>query len=103
MADFERHEVIQVIEGGRKCAGADLRDIDLNRADLRGAHLGRADLRRAHLNRADLSRANLNGANLNGAMYHADTRWPEGVDPVAAGALLVDWPDGVRGYVEPDR
>ncbi len=63
MADFTREEVIQVVEGGRKCVGADLRE----------------------------------------AKYNANTKWPEGVDPVAAGALLVDWPAGVRNYGEPDR
>ena len=32
MADFTREEVIQVVEGGRKCVGADLRNIDLSGA-----------------------------------------------------------------------
>ena len=80
MADFTREEVIQVVEGGRKCVGADLRNIDLSDADLR--------------------KANLRGANLTGAIYcdsylpdcGADfnplTKWPEGFDPVAAGAVL---------------
>jgi uncharacterized protein YjbI with pentapeptide repeats len=70
MADFTREEVIQVIEGGRKCVGADLQGVDLSGADLGGANLSRADLR--------------------GAKYDADTTWPEGFDPVAAGAELVE-------------
>ena len=72
MADFTPEEVIQVIEGGRKCRGADLRDIDLRWADL-----FRADLR--------------------GAKYDTHTKFPEGFDPVAAGALLVEGPLG-RSY-----
>ena len=33
--------------------------------------------------------ANPKGANLSGAKYNADTKWPEGFDPAAAGAVLV--------------
>ena len=98
MAEFTPEEVIQVIEGGRKCAGADLQDIDLSKADLNGAILWEANLRGANLygadlREADLRDANLRGANLYGAdldaKYNADTRWPEGFDPKAAGAVLV--------------
>ncbi len=75
MTDFTREEVIDI---ARKLLRADLRNID-----LREANLSRASLREAK--------------------YNANTKWPEGVDPVAAGALLVDWPAGVRNYGEPDR
>ena len=57
MADFTPEEVIQVVEGGRKCAGADLRDIDLSGADLTLAILSGANLRGA-----DLEWAKLGGA-----------------------------------------
>ncbi len=50
--------------------GADLQGVDLSGADLGGANLSRADLR--------------------GAKYDADTTWPEGVDPQAAGAEMVE-------------
>ena len=83
MADFTRDEVIQVIEGGRKCAGADLQDIDLRGADLLAANLYGANLRGANLYRADLT-----GANLREARYTAETKWPVGFDPKAAGAVL---------------
>ena len=75
MADFTREEVIQVVEGGRKCVGADLRNIDLNDADLWAANLREANLRDAHLRRA---------------RYSANTQWPEGFDPEAAGAEMVE-------------
>ncbi len=39
MADFTRDEVLQVVEDGRKCMGADLQDIDLRGADLSEANL----------------------------------------------------------------
>ena len=80
MAEFTRDEVIQVVLGGRKCAGADLRDIDLTGADLSGANL----------TGANLSRADLRVANLSDATYNTETMWPEGFDPVAAGAVLVE-------------
>ncbi|HJO34228.1 MAG TPA: hypothetical protein QGI62_08920 [Anaerolineales bacterium] len=65
MADFMREEVIEVVLNGRKRVGADLQDIDL-------------------------SEANLNVVNLEPAMYDAGTKWPEGFDPMAAEAVLVD-------------
>lgn len=84
---------------------ANFQGVDLWRADLRGAHMERADLQRANLERvylqgadllaadlrgADLRRANLQGAILDAARYNSATRWPEGFDPVAAGAILVE-------------
>ena len=90
MAEFTRDEVIQVVEDGRKCRGANLQYIDLSRADLREANLGRAYLNGANLYRADLRGAILYGADPTGATYTANTQWPEGFDPVAAGAVLVD-------------
>jgi hypothetical protein len=31
----------------------------------------------------------LTGARLDGAQYDGNTRWPDGLDPVAAGAVFV--------------
>lgn len=98
---------------GADLAGADLRGADLAGANLMGAYLsstnqlsaylwstnqlsvilGGADLRGADLwfadlRGADLRGADLTGANLRGATYNDQTDWPEGYDPVAAGALL---------------
>ena len=39
---------------------------------------------------ADLSGADLSWANLSGALYSDATQWPDGFDPVAAGAKKVD-------------
>ena len=69
---------------------ADLRGSYLQYAILRGADLRDADLRDSALWGVDLMRANLQGANVHGAAYDLNTRWPEGFDPVAAGAVLVE-------------
>ncbi len=85
MAKFTRDDVMQVIEDGRKCVGADLRNIDLSDAGLWAANLSGANL-----TGVDLRGANLSYANLRWAKYSANTQWPAGFDPVAAGAVLVD-------------
>ena len=112
MADFTREEVVDIahkLEGadlreldlrntslqGLNLTGADLSRADLSGADLRWAYLRWADLNGANLSEADLYMADLRGAdlryaNLHGATYTANTKWPEGFDPEAAGAVLVE-------------
>ena len=95
MADFTREEVLQVVRDSEKCVGADLSGLDLSSANLSGASLHWADLRGANLRWADLTGADLRwadltGADLSDAKNNADTTWPEGFDPVAAGAVLVE-------------
>ena len=65
--------------------GADLREADLSYADLRKTFLGKTDLRGANLRTA-----NLESVLLEGAWYDHNTMWPEGFDPEAWGAVLVD-------------
>jgi hypothetical protein len=84
--------------------GADLSRAELCRANLTGANLTGADLTGANLSvsspffakltGADLTGANLTGANLTGAnlrstKYDDTTKWPDGFDPIAAGAKNV--------------
>jgi uncharacterized protein YjbI with pentapeptide repeats len=89
--------------------GADLRGADLRVALLLGADLRRADLRGADLTAAHLTRARFadvstlsvkrkvldlleperSDTRLNGARYNHLTRWPDGFQPVTAGAVLV--------------
>ncbi len=95
MADFTREEVLQVVRDSEKCVGADLSGLDLSsanlsEANLSGASLHWADLRGANLRWADLTGADLTGADLSDAKNNADTTWPEGFDPEAAGAVLVE-------------
>ena len=88
---------------GAKLSGARLSGANLFNADLSSAILGYADLNGANLERAnlygtDLSAVyNLKSANLNGAWYSDKTNWPDGFDPVAAGAILVS-SNGKRVY-----
>ncbi len=58
---------------------------NLRRADLSGA-----DLRDVDLRGADLREATLTDTDLRGAKYNAATRWPEGAEPGALGAVRVD-------------
>ena len=79
---------------------ADLSEADLTQADLTGANLFWADLRGADLNPvnlrgadlrlADLSGADLSPGNLIRAKYDDETKWPDGLDPEAAGAIRVE-------------
>ncbi len=59
-------------------------------AQCPNADLGDANLYGADLTSADLHGADLRGADLRLARFFANTQWPEGFDPVAAGAVLVD-------------
>ena len=73
--------------------GANLRGALLDYASLTDAELSYADLRGAsvlgaNLHMADLSLTNLNLVDLYGANANAETKWPEGFDPVGAGAAL---------------
>ena len=77
---------------------AQLKDARLARANLFRAHLEGTILLRAHLDEANLQSARLEGANLTqahldrarleGAIYSPGTKWPDGFDPAAHGAVL---------------
>ena len=95
MGDFTREDVIDTIWSARKLVGADLRGIDLNAANLSLANLHNAELCDANLNRADLRGANLTGAhlvntNLEKAKCNRFTTWPDGFDPILAGAEFLE-------------
>lgn len=64
---------------------AQLRWSDMSHANLTGATLNYSNL-----TEVDLSNANLEGATFAHAYYNANTMWPDGFDPVAAGATLID-------------
>ena len=75
--------------------GARLDNACLNGMNLQGADLREADLRNAICTYADFRDANLQGANLQEARlylvkYNRATVWPEAVDPVARGAILLE-------------
>ncbi len=71
---------------------ASLTAANLNGARLRGASFVGANLKGASLQAAQLHGVNfrdavLEGASLHAAGYDDETRWPDGFDPVAAGAV----------------
>jgi uncharacterized protein YjbI with pentapeptide repeats len=70
--------------------GTNLSEANLCEANLHGADLSGADLTDADLSGANLSGAKLPGANLRGAKYNDLTVWPDGLNPIDAGAILVD-------------
>ena len=103
-ADLRGANLIKADLRGANLSGATLSGATLSQAYLNGAKLVRANLSgatliqadlsytklvRAKLVRADLSRADLSEADLSKAKYDDNTKWPDGFDPVAAGAILV--------------
>lgn len=69
--------------------GFNLSKVVLSNANLENADLKGADLTEANLRGANLTTADLTGATLSGTRYDKRTKWPEGFDPVAAGANQV--------------
>lgn len=93
---------------GAKLCWADLSNADLRESDLCGGDLRGARLHWTRLGWADLSQTNLCGVDLsqillrdfsasdrtfvitlNDAIYDESTKWPDGFDPIEAGAIMV--------------
>jgi len=81
-ARMEKAKLVGVDAQGANLAGANLARADLEGADLTGALLDRADLRGTNLTDADLK-----DTRLQKARYDGKTRWPDGFDPAARGAV----------------
>jgi uncharacterized protein YjbI with pentapeptide repeats len=104
-ADLNKADLLFVDLSGANLRGADLSEANLEYADLIGTNLENANLSEAILENADLSEAIISGANLSGtkleeadlneARYTKETIWPDGYDPVAAGAVLTDGNDNL--------
>lgn len=75
-----------VFDGGLDLSGVDFTDAKLLGAHLAHANLTGAILRGADIRKASLKYANLENADLSDAVYDQATEWPDGFDPVAAGA-----------------
>lgn len=93
-ADLSRARLIGANLSGADLSGAELVGANLSNANLSNTNLTSAGLNFAYLLGTDLRGANLSGAHLNdtvltGAKYDQATVWPEGFDPVAAGAIMV--------------
>lgn len=92
-ADLEFANLEGANLAGANLEGANLLGVHLEDANLWDAHLEDANLWDAHLEGANLWFAYLEGADLLETTYDAKTKWPDGYDPVAAGAILVDTPE----------
>jgi hypothetical protein len=93
-ADFAGAILTGVTLSGATLDGASLVAATLASADLRDLDFAGVVLVVTNLSGADLSGANLGAAilvsaDLSGARYDSHTIWPEGFDPVAAGAIRV--------------
>ena len=69
-------------------AGGNLSHTNLRGRNLSNASLFRADLSGADLSGANLLKADLREAELISVKYDENTIWPNGFDPVKAGAIL---------------
>ncbi|MDA0166010.1 pentapeptide repeat-containing protein [Solirubrobacter ginsenosidimutans] len=96
---FRGAEFVYAALRDAKLDDADLEGASLSGSNLAGASLSGANLANASLTRADLSASHLDGARFGGAdfrsarlgnaRYDSDTVWPNGFDPVAAGAACI--------------
>jgi uncharacterized protein YjbI with pentapeptide repeats len=87
-ADLGRARLIGANLSGADLSKADLMGANLCKANLSGTNLSEARLIFSYLMGANLGGANLNNADLRGAKYDQTTIWPDGFDPIAAGAIL---------------
>jgi hypothetical protein len=88
-ADLRGADLSSTILVGADLSGSDLSGAKLNNPNLNGANLSGANLSDANLEKANLFESSLEKANLNGAIYNKNTKWPDGFNPKAAGARLV--------------
>lgn len=68
--------------------GINLNGASLVKADLTGADLSNANLENADLRKTSLKSSKLTGASLKGAIFDSETIWPDGFDPIKAGAQM---------------
>jgi uncharacterized protein YjbI with pentapeptide repeats len=87
-ADLSRARLIGANLSGADLSNADLMGANLCMANLSGADLHGSRLIFSYLMGTDLSGANLSDADLKEAKYDQNTKWPDGFDPITAGAIL---------------
>lgn len=68
--------------------GAVFVNADLSHADLTDAEVEGADFEGANLRGAKMMCKKIHTADLNGAIYDANTTWPDGFNPASRGAKL---------------
>lgn len=94
--DINKAGLVEINAQGCKFNVVNLEGTALQSANLKDAEFLLGSLKNANLASANLSGANLKTvadietANLKDALYSNDTVWPDGFDPVAAGAIFVE-------------
>lgn len=88
--NFQRASLQRTNLEGASLTGANFDHAKLGYSKLCKANLLRANLEGANLEGANLEGVNLEYSNLEGAKYTTKTIWPDGFDPKAVGAILVD-------------
>jgi len=76
-ADFEKSSI----------AGCDFTNADLWNAKFKESTLRKLDFRGSHLVGAEFTSADIAACNLQGARFGLSTHWPDGFDPLEAGAI----------------
>lgn len=80
---------------------AEIRNSTFLSANLTGADLTGASILNSEIFNVDLTNANLSGVILQGSRFSCDTIWPDGYDPIAAGATpTVKCENGLWSKVE---
>ena len=82
---------------------SDLSGMAWNQLDARYADLREVVFDRVRLSDCDFRGAQLDGASLRGTQIDACTRWPEGFDPEAAGAVMQDYVGGSEAQCDDGR
>ncbi len=88
--DFSFAELTEADFRGAELFGANFQSANLNNASFGGANLARANFSGAKLQGADLRGTNLKSAILAAAIYDAQTRLPEDINPKKAGMRLLN-------------
>jgi uncharacterized protein YjbI with pentapeptide repeats len=95
-ADLSRAVLSAANLSSANLSGAMLGGANLSGVTLAGADLSRASLARANVSNVDLKAVDLEAVDLGGVLYDRETRWPNGCDPRARGALKLG-PDAELG------
>lgn len=80
---------------------AEITNSTFSSVNLTGADLTGASILNSEIFNVDLTNANLSGVKLQGSQFSCDTIWPDGYDPIAAGATpIVKCENGLWSKVE---
>jgi uncharacterized protein YjbI with pentapeptide repeats len=104
-SDLREAHLVCAIMKDANLSHAALNSAILMGADFQGANLQEANLQGADLQGTDLLGANLSGSNLKDISYRAETRWPDGFDPmtILGGNLILGFESEHEGFIMRSR